>query len=202
MHADLDTVRLSASLGAGVRGISLAEAGPVEAEQIEALLMEHQVLFFPGQHPSVDEHVEFGRHFGRLAGHPNLNNPFSNHPELFELAATHGGIADEWHSDLTFHLTRWVANPRFTLRYRWSEGTVAMWDNRCTQHVVLDDFDGERIIQRVTVVGDVPEGVRAPRWEPYVRGRHDGATSRFDFQLNQVLGRPGRSLQSNRKNDA
>jgi taurine dioxygenase len=92
-----------------------------------------------------------------------------------------------------------VSNPRFTVRYRWSEGTVAMWDNRCTQHFVLNDFDEERIIQRVTVMGDVPEAAAAPRWEPYVRGCHAGASSRFDRQLNQYLRREAESLESNRR---
>jgi taurine dioxygenase len=97
------------------------------------------------------------------------------------------------------YLTRWVSNPRFTVRYRWSKGTVAMWDNRCTQHFVLNDFDEERVIQRVTVMGDEPEAPAAPRWEPYVRNRNAGATSRYDRQLNDYLGRQARSLESNRK---
>ena len=103
---------------------------------------------------------------------------------------------------LLSYLTRWVSNPRFTFRYRWDAGTVAMWDNRCTQHIVMNDFDEERIIQRVTVVGDVPEAASPPGWEPYVRGRHDGATSRFDFQLNEVLGRQMQSLAGNRRDDS
>ena len=42
-----------------------------------------------------------------------------------------------------------------------------MWDNRCTQHHVLNDFEGELVIQRVTVMGDKPEAARPPRWEPF-----------------------------------
>jgi taurine dioxygenase len=53
------------------------------------------------------------------------------------------------------------------VRYRWSEGTVAMWDNRCTQHHVLDDFVGERVIQRVTVMGDLPKPASPSRWSPF-----------------------------------
>jgi taurine dioxygenase len=61
-----------------------------------------------------------------------------------------------------------------------------MWDNRCTQHTVLNDFEGERIIQRVTVMGDAPEG-EPPRWEPYSRitGRSD--TIRHDRLLRDHL---------------
>ena len=79
------------------------------------------------------------------------------------------------------HLTRWVTSPRFTVRYHWTEGTIAMWDNRCTQHHVLSDFEGDRVIQRVTVMGDKPEAASPPRWEPYIAPL--SAASRHDRQL-------------------
>ena len=102
MSQTLEVVRLSSALGAEVRGISLGEVGPIEADAIQSLLTEHLVLFFPEQHIGIEEHVAFGRHFGTLEGHPNLRNPFSDQPEIFELAASRGGVADEWHSDITF----------------------------------------------------------------------------------------------------
>ena len=42
-----------------------------------------------------------------------------------------------------------------------------MWDNRCTQHHVLNDFEGERVIQRVTVMGDRPEPAATSPYEPF-----------------------------------
>ena len=50
----------------------------------------------------LDDHVAFGRWFGPLEQHPHLGNAYLQHPEVFELAASKGGIADEWHTDLTF----------------------------------------------------------------------------------------------------
>jgi len=44
-----------------------------------------------------------------------------------------------------------ITDPTFACRYRWRDGTFAMWDNRCTMHRVSSDFVGERIIHRVTV---------------------------------------------------
>ena len=85
------------------------------------------------------------------------------------------------------YLTRWVSNPRFTVRYRWSAGTVAMWDNRCTQHFVLNDFEGERVIQRVTIMGDAVEGACEPKWQPWTRPARSSATSCHDWQLYKYL---------------
>ncbi len=282
--------RLATALGAEVSGISLAECHEELAGQVRALLLEHSVLFFPEQHLDPEQHVAFGRLFGPLEAHPNLGQRLAadtegRPPEMFELAASRGGIADEWHTDLTFlpqpsvmsilqmkrcpevggdtcwtslyaayealseplrelldgltalhdarphnrpdqttihpvvrvhpetgrkvlyvnehftrrlvelsgpesdvlldFLTRHVQQPRFTVRYRWSEGTVAMWDNRCTQHFVLNDFEGERVIQRVTVMGDLPEGEPA-RWTPWPQAEEAlrrSAATQADRQL-------------------
>jgi taurine dioxygenase len=85
------------------------------------------------------------------------------------------------------YLTEWVKNPRFTVRYHWTPGTIAIWDNRCTQHFVLNDFEGERIIQRVTVMGDVVEAAQPSQWQPWIRPGRLSATTRLDRQLNRYM---------------
>ncbi len=51
------------------------------------------------------------------------------------------------------HLKR----PEFTCRFRWEKGSVAFWDNRCTQHYAIADYgDATREMHRVTVNGDRP----------------------------------------------
>lgn len=48
----------------------------------------------------------------------------------------------------------------FSVRYHWTAGDVAFWDNRATQHAVVGDFgEQHRVIQRVTLRGDIPVGV-------------------------------------------
>ena len=280
---DWQVKRLAGALGAEVTGPDLGKVDAAGIERIKGLMLEHQVLFFPGQNIDIEEHVALGRQFGQIESHPNLKNPFTQHDEVFELAASRGGVADEWHTDITFqdqpskmsilhmvkcpdfggdtmwtnlcqaydelsppmqaladgisalhdahphnhselmavhpvvrvhpetgrkalyvneHFTRrivemnasessavldyftaWVKNPRFTVRYHWTPGTIAFWDNRCTQHFVLNDFEGERIIQRVTVMGDVVQGTQPPQWEPWVRPGRTSATTRLDRQL-------------------
>ena len=85
---NLEVTRLAGSLGAELRGIDLARATASDAERIRALLVEHCVLFFPEQPLSIEQHVALGRLFGPLEAHPHLKNPYTQHPELFELAAT------------------------------------------------------------------------------------------------------------------
>ncbi|HKK30710.1 MAG TPA: TauD/TfdA family dioxygenase, partial [Alphaproteobacteria bacterium] len=83
---------------------------------------------------------------------------------------------------LLAYLTRWVQQPAFTVRYHWQAGTIGMWDNRFTQHYVVNDFAGERVIERVTVMGDEVEGP-APRWQPYTESAGLSAMTRHDRQL-------------------
>ena len=94
--------RLSAALGAEITGIRLNTADAEDIQQVKALLLEHQVLFFPGQNLSVDEHVTLGRHFGVLEDHPNLGKDEQTPASIFRLTASKGGIADECHTDITF----------------------------------------------------------------------------------------------------
>ena len=45
----------------------------------------------------------------------------------------------------------------FTCRWRWHPGTLAIWDNRCTMHLAINDYDGvRRLLYRTTVQGERP----------------------------------------------
>ena len=47
--------------------------------------------------------------------------------------------------------------PEFACRFRWAEGSLAVWDNRCTLHYAVNDYDGSRrLMHRTTVAGERP----------------------------------------------
>lgn len=53
-----------------------------------------------------------------------------------------------------------VIKPENTVRWRWTAGDVAIWDNRATQHRAIADFGQQhRHLRRATIAGDVPVGI-------------------------------------------
>jgi alpha-ketoglutarate-dependent taurine dioxygenase len=53
-----------------------------------------------------------------------------------------------------------IKTPRFTMRWRWRLGDVAVWDNRAFQHYAVNDYEGTRVLQKSLVAGDRPYGPR------------------------------------------
>jgi alpha-ketoglutarate-dependent taurine dioxygenase len=290
---------LTPAIGAEVHDLDITK--PLDAPTVAAIraaALEYSVLFFPDQHPDLDQHRAFARYFGEIApSHPVLLNPLDDdHKDIYLLdtrqagqngAAKKIGRASHWHADITYmrrptsfavlHVvevppvggdTQWASgiaayaslsqplrdladqlrsvhdvnrsnpseppgrrtmadllaagaegfwdgerfdrmvpsshpvvrvhpetgrrglfiNPSLTthiegvspheseallalfvehltrpehvVRYRWSPGSVALWDNRSTVHFAVDDYgDSVRVAQRIHLYGDEPVGV-------------------------------------------
>lgn len=66
-----------------------------------------------------------------------------------------------------------VTRPENTVRWKWQVGDIAIWDNRATQHLAVNDYlDAHRVMHRVTVEGEVPlsvHGERSQQIKPYTQ---------------------------------
>ncbi|MDJ0942471.1 MAG: TauD/TfdA family dioxygenase [Kiloniellales bacterium] len=51
-----------------------------------------------------------------------------------------------------------ATKPEFSCRFRWAPGSLALWDNRVTQHLAINDYDGQRrLLHRTTIGGQKPQ---------------------------------------------
>jgi len=66
-------------------------------------------------------------------------------------------MSEEESAPLLKFLFEHQVRPEFTCRFVWRTGSLALWDNRCTQHNPVNDYQGfKRVMHRITLQGDRP----------------------------------------------
>jgi len=100
-----------------------------------------------------------------VANHPVVRvHPRTNERALFVNPVFTDHILDVSPLDSRWileHLFAHLARPEYTVRFHWEPGSVAFWDNQATAHLGPQDIghlDVERVLHRVTLIGDVPVG--------------------------------------------
>lgn len=128
----------SAAMAYGLEGV-FARAKSSTSMEIEPSEEAHRTK----THPAVIRHPLTGR--AALYVNPVYTTRFH-------------GWSDEDSQPLLQHLFRHSVSENLTCRLRWQPGTLAIWDNRCTQHNGLNDFSGQRrVLYRTSVRGAAPE---------------------------------------------
>ena len=84
------------------------------------------------------------------------------HPEtgrkalyLGEKVKRFDGMTEEESRPLIEYLNRHATKPEFVYRHQWRQDDILVWDNRCTMHQALGDFDETQLrhMERTTVLG-------------------------------------------------
>ncbi len=94
------------------------------------------------------------------SAHPVVRtHPETGRKALFMGTHVHNieGMTDDESKPLIDFLMQHSTRAESTCRFRWRTGSLAIWDNRCTQHLALNDYPNEtRLMHRITVAGDTP----------------------------------------------
>jgi taurine dioxygenase len=108
---------------------------------------------FPdAEHPVVRTHPETGEKVLFV-------NAFTTHFTNFHTSSNvrYGQDYAPGAANLLNHLIGRAAIPEYQVRWRWQPGSVAIWDNRSTQHyAVMDYWPAVRKMERAGIIGDRP----------------------------------------------
>ncbi len=86
-----------------------------------------------------------------------IRHPLSGRPALYVnpefTVGIEGWTREEAHPLLEYLYAHATRN-EFTCRFHWRQGSMAIWDNRATQHCALNDYHGQRrLLHRITLEG-------------------------------------------------
>jgi taurine dioxygenase len=96
----------------------------------------------PVQHPVIRTHPESGKKV-----------LFVN--SLFTTRIL--GLPRQESEALLGFLFKHITTPEYSCRFQWEPNSIAIWDNRSTQHKPINDyFPAHRLLERITIDGDKP----------------------------------------------
>ncbi|HSD42078.1 MAG TPA: TauD/TfdA family dioxygenase [Burkholderiales bacterium] len=125
-----------------VNSSSKADASKTREDRIRSDGREDSRGELVAEHPVVRMHPETGRR-------ALFVNP--GHTVRFV------GMTEEESLPLLEFLFRHQVRPEHTCRFVWQPGSIALWDNRCTQHNPVNDYHGfRRVMHRITLAGTRP----------------------------------------------
>jgi taurine dioxygenase len=111
---------------------------------IETLEAVHDITLIKGFNRRDPAQIEEMKRLNPPIAHPVVRvHPETGKKLLFisERVRNFVGMTEEESQPILDFLNRHATSPEFVYRHRWSVNDVVMWDNRCTLHVALADFD-------------------------------------------------------------
>jgi taurine dioxygenase len=126
---------------APLRTFNLYDKKKGRSAEMRNKLKEPEKPAEPAEHPLVRPHAETGK------------------PVLYicydRITRHIVGMTEDESRPLLDYLRDHAIRPEFTCRLRWEVGTLAFWDNRCVQHMAVNDYHGQRrVMHRITIRGE------------------------------------------------
>ena len=120
-----------------------------------------QSKFQGGKNQSVSMQIDATEEGDKLVSHPVVRtHPETGRKSLFvnpNYTVSFDGWTEAESKPLLDFLQAHAIRDEFVCRFRWDAGSVAVWDNRCTMHRAVNDYEGmRRHVRRVTLDGDRP----------------------------------------------
>ena len=129
----------------GLRAINTsakADVSRTREDRVKTGARQAERKDYAAEHPVVRTHPETGR----KALYVNVAH-----------TACFAGMSEEESAPLLRFLHQHQVRPEFTCRFAWQPGSMAFWDNRCTQHNPVNDYHGfRRVMHRITLAGEQP----------------------------------------------
>lgn len=111
-----------------------------------------KAMYPDAEHPVVRTHPETGEKVLFV-------NAFTTHFTNYHTPnrVRFGQDANPGASNLLSYLISQAYIPEYQVRWRWRKNSVAIWDNRCTQHYAVMDYPAcVRRMDRAAIIGDKP----------------------------------------------
>ncbi len=135
MHDFLSTLTAVHDFSYGFKE-SLAEPGG--QQRLAQALVDNP----PVRHPVIRIHPESGKSV------IFVNELFTRHIE---------GLSRSESDALLSFIFEHIRTPEYSCRFAWQPDSIAIWDNRSTQHKPINDyFPAHRRLERITIDGDLP----------------------------------------------
>jgi taurine dioxygenase len=132
---------------------------PIMQKFIEGLEAVHDVTMIKGFSQRDPAQVEEMKRLNPPIAHPVVRiHPETDKKLLFisERVRNFVGMTEEESRPILEFLNSHATTPEFVYRHRWSLNDIVMWDNRCTMHIALADFDPSqsRHMLRCSMLGE------------------------------------------------
>jgi len=123
----------------GLRTVNIYEMKKGRAAAMRVTALDEEPV--QAEHPLIRTHAETGR-----------KTLYISYAGITRRLA---GMTDAESEPLLGYLREHAARPEFTCRFRWVAGSLAVWDNRCVQHLAVNDYHGhKRVMHRITIKGE------------------------------------------------